>query len=39
MTNNDVLPDFSELENAHNTIDNLSKGWQHIKGYHSKDNN
>jgi hypothetical protein len=33
----DVLLDFCQLENAQNIMDNLSKGWQHIKGCHSKD--
>jgi hypothetical protein len=26
-----------ELKNAHNAINNFSKGWQHIRGCHSKD--
>jgi hypothetical protein len=33
----DVLPNFFNLENAYNTLNNLSKGWQYFKGNHSKD--
>jgi hypothetical protein len=33
----DVLLKFSNLEDAHNTVDNLLKGWQFVKGNHSKD--
>jgi hypothetical protein len=33
----DVLPDFCELKNAQNIMDNLSKGWHHVKSCHSKD--
>ncbi len=33
----DVLPKKINLEDAHNTLNNLSKGWQFVKGNHSKD--
>lgn len=31
----DVLPNLKDLENALNTVQNLSKGWQYVKGCHS----
>jgi hypothetical protein len=33
----DVLPIVSNLEDAHNTLNNLSKGWQFVENNHSKD--
>jgi hypothetical protein len=33
----DVMLALCELEDAQNMLNNLSKGWQHIKGCHSKD--
>ena len=32
-----VLPSYAKMEVAYNAIENLSRGWQHIKGCHSKD--
>jgi hypothetical protein len=32
------MPNYSEMEHAFNAISNISKGWQQIKGFHSKDN-
>lgn len=32
-----VLPKFSNFEDAHNTLNNLSKRWQFVKGNHFKD--
>jgi hypothetical protein len=31
----DVLPNLKDLENAQNIVQNLSKGWQYVKGCHS----
>jgi hypothetical protein len=33
----DVLPNLKDLENAQSTMQNLSKGWQYMKGCQSKD--
>jgi hypothetical protein len=33
----DVMLALCELEDAQNMLNNLSRGWQHIKGCHSKD--
>jgi hypothetical protein len=32
-----VLPNYSEMENAWETVGNIARGWQQIKGCHSKD--
>ena len=32
-----VLPNYSEMEHAWETVGNIARGWQQIKGCHSKD--
>ena len=32
-----VLPNYSEMEHAWEAVGNIAKGWQQIKGCHSKD--
>jgi hypothetical protein len=31
------MPSYNEMEHAFNVIDTVSKGWQQVKGCHSKD--
>jgi hypothetical protein len=31
-----IMPNYSDMEHAFNVVNNISRGWQQIKGCHSK---
>jgi len=31
------MPNYNEMERAFDIVNNISQGWQQIKGYQSKD--
>jgi hypothetical protein len=31
------MPNYDEMEHVFDIVNNISQGWQQIKGYHSKD--